>query len=125
MVALNPTDTLALNNLAYTLAVTGGLDEAESLINKVLGSSGPVASYRDTQGLVLLLRGRNAEALELFADLVRSDPTSAILGHLAVAQHRAGQLAEAKQSYDTAVRNGLNVTRLPKIEQDLLSELKQ
>ncbi len=122
--ALDPANNLAQNNLAYTLAITGALDESEAVIGRVLAAAGPVASFLDTYGLVLLLRGRGAEALGLFEDLARREPSAAILSHLAVARHRAGQVAEAKQAYEAALGAGLVAANLPQAEQDLLSELR-
>jgi len=106
LLALNANDAIALNNLAYGLAVH------KQQVNEALGhaerayavapNSAPVV---DTLAWVQHLLGRNGEAAKLLARAVRLDPGNAeVRLHAAVVYTAAGMLEAAKKELDEAVR---------------------
>ena len=108
VVALNPKNVLALNNLAYALAVRSslpaeGLAHAERAMALTGGKSPEVA---DTLAWIQHLLGRDAEAAQILERVVKAVPDRAeIRLHAAVVFAAVGRLQEAAAELAEAVRH--------------------
>ena len=107
VLALNPKNALALNNLAYALAVRKGLP-AEGLgyaERAMTLSGGKSTEIADTLAWIQHLLGRDAEAAELLQGIVKAAPERAeIRLHAAVVFAAVGRLQEAAAELGEAVR---------------------
>jgi tetratricopeptide (TPR) repeat protein len=125
-VALDPGDVVAQNNLALILAYRGEVKEAEKLIDHVIDRRGPAPAFLDSRGCVRLAAGRVDDAIRDFDAAIKDQPTSIRLFHLAMAQHRAKHLAEAKETFRRAVEAGLQPEQLnPAEKSDFFRMSKQ
>jgi uncharacterized protein (TIGR03790 family) len=106
-IAANPDSLVALNNLAYALAVrkadaAGALPYAERAMRLSGGRSREIA---DTLAWVQHLLGRNREAADMLARIVKAEPSRATYRlHYASALAALGRLAEAGAELKEAVR---------------------
>ena len=107
ILALNPKSVIALNNLAYALAVrksqpAEGLGYAERAMALTAGKSPEVA---DTLAWIQHLLGRDAEAAQLLLGVVKAAPDRAELRlHAAVVFAAVGRLDEAAAELGEALR---------------------
>lgn len=107
ILAVNPNDLVALNNLAYGLAVQKGqaasaVEYAERAYRLTGGRAVEIA---DTMAWVQHLTGRNAEALPILEKVVKTAPGGAEYRfHLAAVYAAVGKLAEASVELNEAVR---------------------
>ena len=107
VLTVNADNVIALNNLAYALAVrkgqpAGAVEYAERAYRLTGGRSVEIA---DTLAWVQHLVGRDREALQLLEPLVKAAPVGAEYRlHLAVVYAAVGRLAEAAVELDEAVR---------------------
>ncbi len=107
VLALNPKNVLALNNLAYALAIrkgqpAEGLGYAERAMSLTGGKSPEVA---DTLAWIQHLLGRDTEAAQIFQGVVKAAPDRAELRlHAAVVFAAVGRLEEALAELGEAVR---------------------
>jgi len=127
LLAKNPSNPVALNNLAWLLAFSdqaSDRDEAVKMINEAVRLAGPVAELLDTRGVVLMQVGRAEQAVAALQTAVRESPTPNSLFHLAVAELRAERRADARKTYERALSLGFSVDKLHALETGLLSELK-
>jgi tetratricopeptide (TPR) repeat protein len=99
--ALDPENTVAMNNLAFALADTGNdLDQALSLAEKAQKKAPSNAGIADTLGWVYTKKGLNDSAIQIFIGLVRKYPDDPTLRyHYAVALLQKGQTDEAKAEF--------------------------
>ncbi|HBO44157.1 MAG TPA: hypothetical protein DD670_09540, partial [Planctomycetaceae bacterium] len=106
----NPTDVMALNNLAMALAETpDGADEALTHVDRAIRLAGPLANLADTKGTILLRAGKADEAkswLERAAAVPRPDPRYQL--HLAEACWKLDDLTAARTWFERA--RGANLT---------------
>jgi len=73
---LDPKSNLIRNNYAYKLAVAKiNLDKALALINQATQNSPNQSTYMDTKGLVLFQQGKYEEAILLFEEALKLNPT--------------------------------------------------
>jgi uncharacterized protein (TIGR03790 family) len=107
ILAVTPNDAVALNNLAYALAVrkgqpAGAVEYAERAYRLTGGRSVEVA---DTLAWVQHLVGRDREALQILEAVVKAVPAGAEYRlHLAVVYAAVGRLNEAATELREAVR---------------------
>ena len=107
VLAVSPNNLVALNNLAYGLAVrkgdaAGSLDYAERAMRLSGGRSPEIA---DTLAWVQHLLGRDAEAAATLARLVKAEPAQAAYRlHYASVLAALGRLDEARAELKEAVR---------------------
>jgi tetratricopeptide (TPR) repeat protein len=115
---LDPHHLLALNNLAYSLALSAGRqEEARRYINAAIAHAGPAAELLDTRALIEL-RGRHAEpAVRDLERALEQGPTAARYFHLAEAEHLRGADRAAARALRKAAALGLAAARLPPLEQ--------
>ena len=107
LLALQPDHAGALNYVGYTLAEKGGpgeLAEAEPLLARAVELRPDDGAIADSYGLLLLRRGRPAEAL---GELRRADALTpgdpVILSHLGDALLATGNRAEAQAAFRAAL----------------------
>jgi Tfp pilus assembly protein PilF len=117
-------NVVALNNLAYLLAVgSGDLAEALELINRAIDLAGPVGQLLDTRAVVYLKQGQAGQAV---ADLQQALAQAASPGkhfHLAWAQHQAGNRAAAADAWRRATGAGLGEGSLHPLERPAFRRL--
>jgi tetratricopeptide (TPR) repeat protein len=120
----DPHHLLALNNLAYSLALHAGKPaEALKCINAAIDQAGPAPELLDTRA-VIYLRSRQARPAmnDLRLALVQ-EPTAAKYFHLAQAQRLAGALNDAALAFRQAGALGLTARQLPPVEQAAFEQL--
>jgi uncharacterized protein (TIGR03790 family) len=115
---VSPNQALALNNLAYGLAIRKGeLNEALPLAEKALAlapRSGPIA---DTLGWIQFMRGNIARAVPLLVNAARLAPANAeIRLHLAQAHAAAGDIPAAKREVSKALELAPSMRDLPEVK---------
>lgn len=97
------------NNLAWFLAAYRNQHaEAEKLINEAIKDVGPEPMLLDTRGVILLVAGRSAEAIEPLETAVKQAGTPVRLLHLAEAYRRAGRAEDSNRLLAQAESQGLN-----------------
>ena len=103
-----PKQVVALNNLAFLIAVKDGqTEEAMRLIDAALAVTGPHAEFLDTRAIILTRANRAQEAI---ADLQRSiaDAPSAVKQfHLTQAYLKANRVQGAVDAYRRAAEQGI------------------
>ncbi len=130
MLAVNPNDVVACNNLAWLLAAEGrkGGAEALMLINRAIDNlGGPAPTLLDTRATVYTALGRSVEAVQDLQAALSEAQTPARYFHLALAYRAGKKRAEAREALETARATGLNPKSLHPLEQQpyrtLLAEL--
>jgi len=105
VLAVDPGNGVALNNLAYLLAEEGrDLDSALTFIQKAKQQYPESDDIADTMGWIYLKRTMNDDALTVFKDLVKRDPAKALFRyHLGAAQYQKRDFQAAKQSLQMAL----------------------
>jgi len=103
MVAAKPGDVLALNNLAYDLAVHANNPKEALVFARRAFGIGPTPVVADTLGWVEHLVGDDSNAQPLLEGASASRPGDAeILFHVAVVHAALGNKAKAKEELDAA-----------------------
>jgi uncharacterized protein (TIGR03790 family) len=103
---LQPNNIIALNNLAYALAVRGNQPaEALPFARKAASLAPGNGSILDTLGWVEHLLGNHEVAADIFRDAVRLAPADAeIRLHAAIVNAAAGRREEAERELEEAVK---------------------
>ena len=127
VVALNPHDAVAMNNLAGALSDKAQTRaEAQQLIDSAIAQAGPLTEFLDTKAKILLLEGNVDGAIKLFEEATsRSSSDPRHLFHLAVALKQAGKLRESREALERAAKSGLDSARLTPTQRRQLAELEQ
>jgi tetratricopeptide (TPR) repeat protein len=117
ILARAPRNTLAMNNLAWLLALNGG-DRTEALrkIDEAIDIRGPEGNLLDTRGVILLTAGDTAQAVSVLTAAVAQDPQRERYFHLAQAQEKAGNTLEAMRAMRKARELGLTKKDLHRLE---------
>ena len=111
------TDVVALNNLAWLLALTTEKGKgALELINRAIARRGPIAELLDTRGVVYMMTGDTRHAIEDLDRATTLDPSGPKYFHLAQAYLRSSDKAAAAQSLAKARAKGLEPNRLHPLE---------
>jgi tetratricopeptide (TPR) repeat protein len=124
-----PGNLVALNNLAGLLALRGGTgDEPVILATRAVEVGGPIPELLDTRGVALLAAGRALPALDDFKQAAARPVGDrkvrfAILFHLAQAQHRAGNMGEARKAWKDAQETRAGVDDLHPLERKTYEQL--
>jgi Tfp pilus assembly protein PilF len=101
---LDPKDVVALNNLAWLLALHAGQPgEAVKLANQGIELVGPVADLLDTRGVAHLKAGDAKLAVDDFKEALSHGPTGPLYFHLAEALWAADDKSGAKAAWRKAV----------------------
>jgi tetratricopeptide (TPR) repeat protein len=122
--ALNPQDTIAMNNLAFMLADTStDLDRALTLAQTAQRKAPSNPGIADTVGWVYVKKGLNDSAIQIFNGLVKRYPDQAAFRyHLGVALLQKGQAEEAKAEFLISLSKNPPKDMAEKIKQ-ILSKL--
>jgi Tfp pilus assembly protein PilF len=127
ILARNPEDLEALNNLAFLLAFREGkAAEALQLIDLALQIAGSEPSFLDTRGVIRLHAGQTDQALEDFRSALALEPEIPVLHfHLAQALHKAGQIEEARKALQQAEALGLKSESVDPLERAAHARLRK
>lgn len=104
---LQPDNPIALNNLAYMMAETGGdLDQALTLAQRAKQRLPQDLNVGDTLGWIYLKKNLSDNAVEVLRDLVNKDPKNATYRyHFGMALLQKGDKFNAKKELQTALQN--------------------
>jgi predicted Zn-dependent protease len=96
-----------LNNIAYSLAETGGnLDEALRLAQHALQKKPGHPTLTDTLGWIYLKKGMKDSAVQTFTNLVRQQPQDPTFRyHLGMAFLEKGDKTKAKSEFEKSLSN--------------------
>jgi len=122
--ALDPQNTVTMNNLAFALADTSTeLDRALTLAQTAQRKAPNNAGIADTVGWVYVKKGLNDSAIQIFNALVKKYPDQAAFRyHLGVALLQKGQPEEAKSEFVISLSKNPPKEMADKIKQ-ILSKL--
>jgi predicted Zn-dependent protease len=124
ILARSPKDPVALNNLAFLLAVKDGrTGEALGLINQAIDAAGAHPELLDTRAVIQVRANRADLALADLNQAVALAPSAAKYFHLAQARLLANERSGAREAYQKAVESGLTVIGLNPLEQPELDRL--
>lgn len=105
LVERNPNNILALNNLAWLLAVHENKgEEALNLIEKAIQLAGPVGDFLDTEASVLIVLGKPDDAVKKLEDAVQQSPTGPRFFHMTQALEKAGRHESAREAWLKATK---------------------
>ena len=113
----HPDNAVAMNNLAVMLALRGvKLDEALELMQKAISLAGPLGSMLDSRASVYIALGEADKALADIDNAVANAATPVRLFHKAQALRLTGKTAEANETFQQALDEGLTVEMLQPLE---------
>jgi tetratricopeptide (TPR) repeat protein len=115
----DPNNGVALNNLAFLLADSGGdLDQALTLAQRAKQILPNLPEVSDTLGMIYLRKNLSDNAIDIFKDLVAKDPTHATFRyHLGMAFSQKGDKPRALQELQQALKQNPSKEEKEKIEQ--------
>ncbi|MGH9672491.1 MAG: tetratricopeptide repeat protein [Bryobacteraceae bacterium] len=104
---LSPDNPIALNNLAYTLAETGGdLELALKYAVRARQKYPQDGDIADTLGWIYIRKNLSENAIHIFQDLVRQNPAHVTWRyHLAMALFQKGDKPNARRELEAALKN--------------------
>jgi tetratricopeptide (TPR) repeat protein len=121
----NPNNLLAINNLAWLLALKEGKGiDALAMVNRGIELVGPSPELLDTRGVIYLTLGRPAEAIKDLQDCIEQAPSALRYFHLAQAQQLAKNRAAASDAMGKAEKSGLQSRQLHPLEREAYKNLK-
>jgi tetratricopeptide (TPR) repeat protein len=128
VLAVEPDDVVALNNLAGLLSGTDGKHaEALALAGRALDRAGPLPAVLDTHAVIALRTGRTDLATQELEQAVADSPTATRYFHLAQA-YQAARDRRAAEAFAQATALGLRPDSLYPLErtayQQMLAEQK-
>ncbi|HWB10156.1 MAG TPA: tetratricopeptide repeat protein [Pirellulales bacterium] len=124
LLAVNPNNVVALNNLAVllTLRHTQG-DEPRQLIDRAVELGGPGAALLDSRAMVELAAGETGKAIRDLEEATTDEPTPEYLFHLAQAHLQRNEIGAATQAIETAKSLGLEEESLHPLERDAYQQV--
>lgn len=104
---LDPSNGVALNNLAFLIAEAGGdLDQALTFAQRAKQMLPNQLEVSDTLGWIYLKKNLSDDAVQIFAELVKKEPNhSTYRYHLGMALHQRGDRAGAMRELEQALKN--------------------
>jgi Tfp pilus assembly protein PilF len=115
----NGRDVMALNNLAYLLALRGGdTAEALALVERAVELAGPVGALLDTRGVVHLKRGQTEQAVKDLQQALMQASSPGRYLHLALAHHRGRDRAAAARAWRQVTASGLGQEAVHPLERE-------
>ena len=113
-----PENLIALNNLAFVLALQGGhSDESLEMINRAIDLAGPLPEFLDTRAVIHLKAQRADEAIKDLQQVLAQTPMPSGYYHLAAAQLAAKNRSAAGDAFHKATAAKLKATDLHPLEQ--------
>jgi predicted Zn-dependent protease len=132
VVALDPTNASACNDLGYTWADEGrNLPRAESLIRVAVGQEPDNQSFLDSMGWVLYKQGRYADAEIYFQQALgpAADPDPVVLDHFGDVLYRLNRPADAAAQWERSLggldQQGADRDDLRDLRESLMKKLSQ
>jgi tetratricopeptide (TPR) repeat protein len=117
-------NVVALNNLAYQLAVgSGDVVEALGFINRALDLAGPVGELLDTRAVIYLKQGQAKQAVKDMQQALAQAASPGKYFHLARAQRLAGNRVAAVDAWRKAAEAGLREGDLHPLERPAFRRL--
>jgi tetratricopeptide (TPR) repeat protein len=121
-------NAVALNNLAWLLALTEGKakgEEALELVNRAISLVGPLPSLLDTRGVIYsrCLNNPDLGALDL-EEAVAANPSAVNSWHLCLAYKKAENIGKISQAFERALKLGLTESKLHPLEKPLFRQFK-
>jgi tetratricopeptide (TPR) repeat protein len=118
-IRLDPNNGVALNNLAFLLAESGGdLDEALTKAQRAKQLLPNLFEVSDTLGWIYLKKNLSANAIDIFKDLVSKQPNQATYHyHLGMAYSQQGDKSKALEQLKEALKYNPKKDEKEKIEQ--------
>jgi Flp pilus assembly protein TadD len=128
LLASDPENSDALNNLAWLLALRdeSKTNEALALIDRAIDAHGPLPSLVDTRAVVRIRAGQLDKAVEDLGDAKAQNaqnPSFAL--HLAWAYQAKGQSEQARAQLAEATRLGLKAQALDPLELAVFQRLRR
>ncbi len=117
-----PGNVMALNNLAWLLALHEKSSEALDFINSALAIEGPIPNLLDTRGVILLTLNKPKEALGDLENAANMSPTASTLLRLAHAQWSSQEFSKAGATCQKAKAAGLTPAMLRPLEKMTLPD---
>jgi len=116
---LQPDHPIALNNLAYIMAESGGdLDQALTLAQRARQKLPNDLNVADTLGWIYIKKNLSDQAIEIFRDLVKKQPQSSTFHyHLGMALYQKGDKLGARQALQAALRQKPSPEEAAKIKE--------
>ena len=116
ILALDPTNFVALNNLAYMMvSANGDIDLALTYAQKAKQYAPSYADIDDTLGLIYIKKNQPDNAIRIFKDLLNKKPGHVTWRiHMADALFNKGDKLQARKELEEAARNG------PSVEEKML-----
>ena len=120
----DPTNVVALNNLAFIKAEEGSdLDQALVYAQRAKAKVPNDTNVADTLGWVYIKKNLSDDAVRVFQDLVKQDPTNSTYRyHLAMALFQKGDRPNAKKHCEQALQNNPSKEESGKIK-ELLNKI--
>ncbi len=121
ILAKDPNNATALNNLGYFLVERGErLEEALEMIKRAVQAEPTNASFLDSLGWAYFKLGRLAEAEKYLVEAARRDPTSAtIQEHLGDVYHKLGKTDLARAAWRKALSLSVEAAETARIRAKL------
>ena len=125
LVAENPTNPAALNNLAWLYQRQGDLPKARQFAERAFAAAPATAQIDDTLGWILVDQGEADKAVTYLTAANSAAPRNPdIQYHLAVALQRVGRPADAQAMLETLLGSGVSFANKSDAEK-LLQDLKR
>ena len=108
ILAIDPQNFVALNNLAYMMVVSNGdIDQALTYAQKAKQNQPNNPDIDDTLGLIYIKKNQPDNAIRIFRDLLTKNPGHVTWRiHMADALFNKGDKLQAKKELDEAAKNG-------------------
>lgn len=121
---LDPSNGVALNNLAFLIAEAGGdLDQALTYAQRAKQALPSLLEVSDTLGWIYLKKNLSDNAIEIFNDLVKKQPNhSTYRYHLGMALSQKGDKPRALRELEQALKNNPTKDEAGKIR-DLMTKI--
>jgi predicted Zn-dependent protease len=124
VLAADPQNVVALNNLGYLLALHGkGAAEAMELLNRAIALAGPTPELVDTRAVIHLKLGQPDRAIKDLETAMAEAPLPAVSYHLAQAHQLARNATAARDALQKAKSLGLQPDTLHALERPAYQQL--
>lgn len=105
-------DPTVMNDLAWVLQEKGQLDEAEAMVRAALKTNEKMGVAWDTLGVILMKRGKLAEAGEIFQKALALAPeTPMVQFHMAVLSDKTGDTRRAFEITENLLANPVGLSQ--------------
>jgi tetratricopeptide (TPR) repeat protein len=123
--ARDPGDAIALNNIAWLLALQRKPDEALTAIKSAMLLRGEQANLLDTRAVAYIAKGMYAQAIADLDEAIAETPTAHRYFHLAQAHRGAHHRDAALEALRRGKNLGLSETSIDPLERSAYQELIQ